>query len=240
MSSSYFNDFVKFNNITYHEIIDRNNNFLLRYSSDIENFLSSGKYPHLLNNDKSIQNIDYHISLILSTVLTIPRHRIINNFYRYCKNLNGNILVIGLGAGLELEIINSLNNYKRIDAYDFSISNFVKDRFKKKINLFEREFIGNENTYDFIIAIELLEHLSNPYQLLSICYQSLNQEGIILTTTAMDIPQFDHLYNFDDDNYFERKINNIGLKISYDEEIAHLNLKKDFNPKNTWYILKKF
>ena len=236
---NYFNDFIDYNNIPFNDIIKRYNNFLIRYSSDIENFLSSGKYPYLLDKNKSVQRIDYHISLILSTVLTIPRHRIINNLYNYCKNIKGNILIIGLGSGLELEILYSLSSYKRIDAYDISISNFVKDRFKNKSNIVESEFNGNDEFYDFIIAIELLEHLSNPYQFLSMCYQSLKKEGIILTTTATDIPQFDHLYNFDNENYFEKKIKNIGLSISYSEEIKHHQLKKNFHPKNTWYILNK-
>ena len=38
----------------------------------------------------------------------------------------------------------------------------------------------------------------HPYEFLSLCSVSLKLNGVIVTTTATNIPQFDHLYNFNE------------------------------------------
>ena len=236
---SYLNDFATFNNLSIDEILKRYNNFLLGYSKDIENFLSTGKYPYLLEENISVKRTDYDISLILSTVLTNHRFRIMDNFFKYGSVINGKVLIIGLGSGIELEILSCSSNEKEIDAYDISVTEFVKNRFKKTLNIVEGEFKGNDAFYDYIIALELLEHLDNPYHFLSMCFNSLKNEGTLITTTATDVPQFDHLYNFNDDNVFSEKIYNLGFIELQKEDIEHNYLNKSINAKNTWYVLKK-
>ena len=236
---SYLNDFATFNNLSIDEILQRYNKFLLGFSKDIKNFLSTGKYPYLLEENISVKRTDYDISLILSTVLTNHRFRIMDNFFKYGSVINGKVLIIGLGSGIELEILSCSSNEKEIDAYDISITEFVKNRFKKTLNIVEGEFKGNDAFYDHIIAIELLEHLDNPYHFLSMCFNSLKNEGTLVTTTATDVPQFDHLYNFNDDNVFSEKIYNLGFIELQKEDIEHNYLNKSINAKNTWYVLKK-
>ena len=143
-----------------------------------------------------------------------------------------------MGSGLELEIINKVNNRINVDAYDICITEFVS-RFKNVFNVIEGEFKGSYSVYDHIIAIELLEHLEDPFKFLQLCYNSLRKEGVLATTTATNMPQFDHLYNFDDDNYFKGKVENIGYLISIKEDLPHSYMIKDLNAKNTWYLLKK-
>lgn len=235
----YLNDFARYNNLSIDEILKRYNNFLLGYSKDIENFLSTGEYPYLLEENIFVERTDYDISLILSTVVTIHRFRIMDNFFKYNSVINGKVLIIGLGSGIELEILSCSSNKKEIDAYDISVSKFVKNRFKKTLNIVEGEFKGNDSFYDYIIAIELLEHLENPYHFLSMCFNSLKNEGTLVTTTATDVPQFDHLYNFNDDNVFSQKINKLGFIELQKEDIEHNYMNKSINAKNTWYVLKK-
>ena len=235
----YLNDFATYNKLSIDEILKRYNKFLLGYSKDIENFLSTGKYPYLLEENILVKRTDYDISLILSTVLTNHRFKIMDNFFKYGSVINGKVLIIGLGSGIELEILSCSSNEKEIDAYDISVTKFVKNRFKKTLNIVEGEFKGNDLFYDYIIAIELLEHLDNPYPFLSMCFNSLKNEGTLVTTTATDVPQFDHLYNFNDDNVFSEEIYNLGFIELQKEDIEHNYMNKSINAKNTWYVLKK-
>ena len=88
--------------------------------------------------------------------------------------------------------------------------------------------------------IELLEHLSEPYILLEKCQKVLSEKGKIFLTTATNIPQFDHLYNFEASHQdFEKKIQNMGLSISFMEEIPHQYITLDIGAKNRFYILEK-
>ncbi len=53
--------------------------------------------------------------------------------------------------------------------------------------------------YDTIFAIELLEHLENPYEIMESFGRSLKKDGRLIITTARNVPQFDHLFNFTDE-----------------------------------------
>jgi SAM-dependent methyltransferase len=235
----YLADYAKFHNLSIGDISSRHNNFVSNYLKNINDYLSKGKYPSLLGVVHPIGRVDYDISLIISTVVAIHRYRIIEKFVKYIPRIKGNVLIVGLGSGLELELLNGVKNKINVDAYDISITEFVKNRFNKIFNIVESEFKGKNGGYDHIIAIELLEHLEDPYHFLSMCYNSLNEDGTLVTTTATNVPQFDHLFNFDDDNAFDREINGIGFDVSLKEDIPHNYMIKNINSKNTWYILKK-
>jgi 2-polyprenyl-3-methyl-5-hydroxy-6-metoxy-1,4-benzoquinol methylase len=236
----YLTDYAKFHNLSIGDISLRQNNFMLNYLKNVKDYLLKGKYPHLLGIVNSIERVDYDISLIISTVVAIHRYRIMDNFIKYVLRIKGDVLIIGLGSGLELELLNNVNNQiNNVDAYDIIITEFVRNRFKNTFNIIENEFKGNGRVYDYIIAIELLEHLENPYPFLSMCFNSLKKKGTMITTTATNVPQFDHLFNFDDDNAFNQEIRSIGYHVSLKEDIQHNYMTENIKAKNTWYILKK-
>lgn len=234
----YLSDFADYNNLTPQNILRRYNNFASRYSDDIKNFISKGKYPLELGKINNIDRIDYDISLILSPVVTIHRHRIMDNLIKYSSFIDGKVLMIGLGSGIELELLNILHPNLKVEAYDISVTSFVKNRFSKN-NIIKGKFRGGNAYYDHIISIELLEHLDKPYSFISMCYRSLKNEGTFITTSATNVPQFDHLYNFDDDNDFEKRINSIGFVVLQIEDILHDYMNKSINAKNRWYVFKK-
>lgn len=234
----YLSDFAIYHNLTTEDILISYNYFVKRYSEDIKNFISKGKYPKELGSVNNIDRIDYDISLILSTVVTIHRHRIIVNIRKYCSEVNGKTLIVGVGSGLELEILRHCGKTKISDAYDIHVSNFIMDRFKD-IRVNEHKFSGKREYHDNIIAIELLEHLIDPYNFMSICHDSLKNKGKFFITTATNVPQFDHLYNFRNDDKFENEIYNLGFNILDKENIQHDSFIKKLKAKNTWYILEK-
>lgn len=234
----YLADFAIYNNLTAHDILHSYDGFVKRYSEDIKDFIATCKYPIELEKENNIDRIDYDISLILSSAITIHRHKIINNIREYCSEIVGKTSIIGLGSGLELELLNLYCSTKVIEAYDINISKFVKDRFNN-IRLMEHEFSEKKGYYNNIFAIELLEHLTDPYYFMSICYDSLKIRGRLFITTATNVPQFDHLFNFQNDNEFKNEINSLGFKIIDKEDIPHDFFSKNLNGKNTWYVLEK-
>ena len=120
------------------------------------------------------------------------------------QNQSGRALFIGLGPGLELFL--TQDRHSEIDAYDVSINENLPNQFPRAA--FHATYYTGQNPayYDCIYLIEILEHLSDPFDLLHICAQSLRAGGQIMLTTATDIPQFDHLYNLPDDHSdFEKK-----------------------------------
>src|SRR5699024_3386826 len=113
-------------------------------------------------------------------------------------------------------------NYKEADAYDLSINKFLFEHFSKVTFNIELYHGQKKDHYDAIYLIELLEHLQEPFSLLKICRDSLSKRGKIFLTTATDIPQFDHLYNFSKDHTeFEHMLTQLNLKVCYTEYIPH-------------------
>jgi hypothetical protein len=234
----YLADFAIYNNLTAHDVLQSYDGFVKRYSEDIRDFIATCKYPIELEKESNIDRIDYDLALILSPAITIHRHKIIDNIRKYCSEVSGKTSIIGVGSGLELELLNLYCSTKVIEPYDINISKFVKDRFNN-IRVMEHEFSGKKGYYNNIFAIELLEHLTNPYYFMSICYDSLKNRGRFFITTATNVPQFDHLFNFQNDNEFKNEIHNLGFEIIDKEDIPHDSFNKNLNAKNTWYVLEK-
>ena len=234
----YLFDYAVYNQLTVDDIVQSYQVFVSRYSDDIKNFMATQKYPVEMGKSAEFHRLDYDIALILSVVTSIHRYKIIDNIRNVAAGVGGRVAVVGAGSGLELELMNLYSPAGEIESFDLNVSGFVKKRFNA-IRVFERKFLGVERQYDNIFAVELLEHLADPYQFLSVCCSSLRNDGRLFTTTAMNVPQCDHLYNFLDDRVFENKVYEIGFKVEIKDEIPHDSINKNLNAKNTWYVLQK-
>ena len=209
--------------------------FLNRYMFDCKNFSKSKKYPYQFNNKvKKLSRTSYEISLILSCLITPHRFSIMEEISKL-NNLNKS-LFIGAGTGLEIYLIKKkLNDFK---AYDTGSSKFIYKIIKK--NKFEKRIYNfSETKFKTIFAIEFLEHLKKPYNFLKKIYKSMKKNSRLVCTTAKNIPQFDHLYNFTSSADFEKKVKKIGFKIFYSNKIDHLYDLQKINSNNIFYILKK-
>ena len=90
------------------------------------------------------------------------------------------------------------------------------------------------------LLIEILEHLEDPDTLLADTAKALRPGGQLYLTTATNIPQFDHLYNYPEDHTgFERQLSNLGLKIDAVEILAHRYMDIEIGAKNHVYALTK-
>ena len=237
----YISDYLSNLDISSDEIIDQYWSFIDEYIKSCEEFKTSGLYPYQYRELKDFQRSFYDIALLLSLLVAEHRYSIISEFaslnIAFCKK----VLVIGVGSGIELDILLGLekNDHLEIDAYDLSIGEYVKNRFSQSINLFEEKFEGSEPKYDLIIAIELLEHITAPLELLASCFESLNENGLCFVTTATNMPQEDHLYNFDNATLFESQCADIGFQVEQKKDINHKGSLNSIQSKNTIYRFKK-
>jgi len=145
-----------------------------------------------------------------------------------------NALFIGVGTGLEVALLEGkITNF---NAYDSSISEFAKLKYKNG-NLYEELFDdGINERYDTVLCIELLEHVDKPYHLLTVLYNSLNFDGQLLTTTVKNIPQFDHVVYFTNETEFDKKI---GFSTINKVPLRHENMSSKVDSNNIFYQLKK-
>jgi len=234
---NYLNDYSAFYQLSPEAVEHKYIVFIDQYIKDFKVYLETDKYPYQVGTNVQFDRITYDLALILSVFFTPVRFQIFKSTLESIKVSDGKILIIGLGAAMELELIAKLFPHKQVDTYDITISEFVKSRFSKSI-LHEKEFKFDENNkYDLLLIIELLEHLTQPYLFIKNCALSLNNLGTLVCTTASNMPQFDHLYNFHDDD-FEIKIASL-FSVQKQIELKHKLMNPNIHSYNTFYQLNK-
>ena len=213
----FLEKYCSFFNITPKEVALIINKFQQRYTKDVKRFSDTGKYPYELNIDEfSLTREEYDVVLLCSILTSLHRYKIINRI-NLIPSCDHKIAVIGVGSGVELLFISASNTY--IDAYDLSISDFATKTFCN-VNFFEHEFTSSNCNYDVVYAIEILEHLKSPFLLLREIYDSLVIGGKCIFTTTTNVPQFDHLYDFQI-RELDSELKKIGFKISDYEILKH-------------------
>ena len=237
-TEAYLEKYSAFNKINAAAAVEFYTRYISAYNRHCKLFIKTGKYPAEQEiNDFTISREEYDVVLMLSVLFTQHRFRIMQLLQQQTNPVQ-NALYIGLGSGLEIEL--TKDNTKEVYAYDLSVNDFLFHQFLG-INLKIEMYEGQHNNYfDAVYMIELLEHLPDTYQLLQTCYGALKKGGKIFLTTATDIPQFDHLYNFPADHSdFEAEIKNLGFSIAIKEMIPHHYLSMDMKPCNHFYTIEK-
>lgn len=235
--TAYIVLYVDYNKLTSDQIIDYYNEYILNYNKHCKLFLKTGKYPFQTDTKPyHIERLPYDIILLMSVLFTVHRFQMM----KLIKNTSNieKALFIGLGPGLELFL--NKDKITEAHAYDLSINDFLKLEFPGFE--FNQCYYSNQKTnyFDGIFIIELLEHLSDPFELIRNCYNSLKKGGKLILTTATDIPQFDHLYNFPFDHIqFENSVKEIGFNIKFKEIIHHNYLTIGVKSSNHFYELEK-
>ncbi len=213
--------------------------FIRSYNKDMKAFSQSGKYPLEINPEREILNrYEYNVVLLFSCLFSPHRFRIMQLLDNRTEPV-ANGLFIGCGPGLEIELVK--NKMKNLYAYDIIIDEFIIEKHPEVI--FKQEYFDGTNSekkYDAIYLIEILEHLSDPYDLLLKTQKSLSNDGQIFLTTATNIPQFDHLYNFNADHIdFESWLAENNFSIDFMEDIPHETVTMNIEAKNRFYIISQ-
>lgn len=233
---AYIDSYSAFNRLSASDVIQHYDNFIRTYNSCLKGFEQTGNYPAFSGEKIEVGRVEYDIALLLSVLLTAHRFRIMELLSDI--PCGANALFVGTGPGLEIAL--TRNRFDNIYAFDLSINAFLYHHFTA-VQFEERLFEGSETIkFDAIFLIEILEHLHSPYGLLEDAARSLADNGRIYLTTATNIPQFDHLYNFEESHAeFRQKLNQLRLCIIYEERIDHKYITMKTNAINHFYILTK-
>jgi hypothetical protein len=239
-AANFLEGYAVFNHIDQKTALDSYLRTNHRYVRDIQTFIATGKYPLEIDSKQwDLGRADYDLSLILS-ILMAPHRRIIMEEITK-TSVSGRPLVIGVGSGIELGFINAINGG---DAYDLYINGYARQAYPQW-SFHEKLYRPSSRRYEAIYAIELLEHLSEPYAFIVECRESLAQGGRFVTTTASNVPQFDHRYNFISDEDFERQVNAMGFELESKRVIPHeyglMNIRASnvFSARNVFYVFRK-
>lgn len=232
----FLRDFAAYHDVSMARIAEDYLGFVRDYSQDIRHFSATGKYPFESGKVRALGRVQYDLALIMSTVVSVPRHRLMKKLMEVARGDLGRTAVVGVGPGIELDIIRRCRSASSLEAFDIDLSAFAADRFSGIVH--ESEFTGGEGHYESIFAIELLEHLAAPFKLISACREALSPGGRLICTTAVNMPQFDHLFNFEDSK-FEAEVAALGFDMVEKENLAHDYLGAGFEAKNVFYVLER-
>jgi hypothetical protein len=189
--------------------------FQKQYSSDLKAFNTVSDYNSVARDEFSISREEYDIALILSVVVSVPRCRIMQAIANF--TVDENVLIVGVGSGLELSFLKEGENFQ---AYDLALSAFAQKRFPY-VSFHTQEYASADNKYSAFLAIELLEHIEAPYPLLGVLLDSLGEGGRGMFTTCLNLPQFDHLYNFEDELEVETFVAGHGCRVVDKATLPH-------------------
>jgi 2-polyprenyl-3-methyl-5-hydroxy-6-metoxy-1,4-benzoquinol methylase len=140
------------------------------------------------NNTESVSILDQYYKAVDTSgypLFAYPGlHEFILNKILNLKQRNSKILELGAGSGY---LSNKLSN----EGYDVTALDLVSDNFRPidsvkficaDLNDRFDKLLGN-NTYDIILAVELIEHLENPRDFIRKCRCLLKDDGILIVTT---------------------------------------------------------
>lgn len=234
----HIDHFLAFHDVAPEATADAYTGFLGDYSKDLKAFRETGSYPLALNEKREAPpTLAYHIALLFSTLCYAPRFDIMRLFKQSVVPAKRAVFV-GCGPGLELTL--SKGTFEQVDAFDPGLDGFLPSLFADVS--FHTDYFDSTSGIlcDAFVMIELLEHLEDPYALLAECANVANEGARVYLTTATDIPQFDHLYNFPRDHAdFEQKVRDLGFGVELKKDVPHAFKKSDVSALNTYYVLIK-
>ena len=233
-TAKFLQGYARFNGISKEAAVESYAKTIRRYASDIRVFIETGRYPLELDSTQmAISRSDYDLFLILTILVTKHRCAIMEEIRRFPAS--GKALVIGVGSGLELGFIGAKDGG---EAYDLYINGYAREAFPEW-KFSEQLYRPAGRRYGAIYAIELLEHLDEPYAFVADCYESLTAGGRLVCTTAANVPQFDHRYNFVSNEDFEQRVGALGFTVEHKREIPHAYARTDIGARNVFYTLMR-
>lgn len=212
--------------------------FITNFNKDIKAYISKGKYPLELGPQEAFERVKYDMVLLISCLVSPHRYQMMSLICEHARS-GSDALFIGCGPGLEIDLVAS--NFKNIHAFDIALGAPPK-KLLPKVFFHEELFPSSSLTkeFDAIFLVELLEHLYNPWSVLSDCINVLRPRGQIYMTTATNLPQFDHLYNFPSDHSnFLAELKSKGLSVLSNIEIQHHYSVGEIGAKNHFIVAQK-
>lgn len=206
--------------------------FIEAYLEDLEAYRRDGRYPFERGETRLFARTDYDIALMLSYLLSAHRFRILCLVAEWA--MPNPALVVGCGAGSEIEVLRRVANCQHVVAFDTEVSPFCASRHEG-VEFREQAFAGTDERFGQAIAVELLEHVPDPFGLLKSLLQAA-EGGRTIVTTAHNLPQFDHIYNFGEFEV-EDWLDARGYRPLVSEKIVHTALGANTDTYNKFYVV---
>lgn len=167
----------------------------------------------------------YMYGLALTNFLW-PNHKLMLDFFRenLPKERQGAYLEIGPGHGFFMMEAMRLSRFESFLGVDISATSVAltksilgSGRFGafSGYDIVEADFLTWEksSSFDFIAMGEVLEHVEEPYTLLTKIRECARKDASIYVTTAINSPAVDHIYLFESDEHVESIVSSCGLTV---------------------------
>ncbi len=129
---------------------------------------------------KIIQTAERHSDQLPSDNIILHRHLIA--YSEAAKRIHGNVLEIGCGEGYGMRMLAlHAEKYVAIDKYNTTIPTDLSVEFHQMnvppLNIF------NENTFDFVVSFQVIEHITKDDYFIREIYRVLKPGGKLILTT---------------------------------------------------------
>ena len=143
-----------------------------------------------------------------------------NYQFQFIKpHIKGNIAEIGPGNGVFLKRYRKFSNKIYLFEPSKNFNKSLKKIKSKNIKIFNKNFVKQNNFYDTILYLDVLEHIKYDFIEIKKAYSSLKKNGYLI----INVPAFQHLYSqFDKDVDHERRYS----KKDFKNILKKLNIKK--------------
>lgn len=149
----------------------------------------------------------------------------------YLRKDRLSVLDIGCATGLFLEYLKTYNPKAEICGVD--ISNYAISQCKdikgdfRVVNIDKKDLPWKSDSMDIIVAIEVIEHLSNEKRLLENVYRCLKKNGVFLFSCPMKsgvirkaLDKDETHINLQDSTYYFKTLPEFGFEILKSKKIA--------------------
>ena len=150
----------------------------------------------------------------------------------YSRNLLRDSGMSGIGCDMSPHSLSytrsTLTNHNLADRYGCLLGNFYSLQHQIK-------------AADFVLSIEVLEHLEDPQEMINALFNSLKPGGLGMISAAVNAPNADHIYLYRSGEEVEAQLEKSGFKIisSICDKAYEARKKGEIIPENYCAFLQK-
>ena len=105
-------------------------------------------------------------------------------YHQVKKHINKSSSLLDLGCGYDAEFLNSIDNIKQKTGIDLSVNKNIKNsKTILKKSMVDKKIDIKSNSFDFITALALIEHVKNQNIMLAEAHRLLRKGGSLIITT---------------------------------------------------------
>lgn len=105
-------------------------------------------------------------------------------YHQVLKHINKASSLLDLGCGYNADFLNSIDNIKQKMGIDLSVNQKIKyPKITLKKGMVDKKIDLKDNSFDYITALALIEHVNNQDIMLAETYRLLKKSGSLIITT---------------------------------------------------------